>query len=226
MRKDMKDLLVNTIRRGGGGKAAASRRARLKRMEADEVPTRISTAPHCQFGWDAKELGDRLNPLRRFLEGRCGHSWDKVYGEICQFADSRTTRGYHLRTHVWSFVVPNNYDVGHRRHYGPFFVHADGTLQKEAPYVRKPHRKWNGKDNPKVKIDQDHYYEKVEGFWYYFATTRWTVPNSVEELIEENGEVRIVRRQLRDIKKSKTTKHQVRGGCQKELEKLWANQIR
>jgi hypothetical protein len=221
MRKDMKDLLVNTGRRGGGGKAEHSRRARFKRMDDDEVPTRISTARHRQFGWDAKELGDRLNPLWGFLEERCGRQWDEVYSEICQFADPRTTRGYHLRQHVWNFVVPNNYDVGHRRRYGPFFVHTDGTLQMEAPYVRQPRRKWNGKDNPKWYIDTDHYWEKIKGFWFYFEITRWTVPNSIEELVEVDGELQIIRRQLRDIKKTKITKHQVSGETQKELDTLW-----
>jgi hypothetical protein len=82
MRKDMKDVIIDTGRRGGGGKSADSRRARLKRMDDDEVPTFISTARHRQFGWDAKELGDRTNPLESFAERqRTPRFWHKFDGE-------------------------------------------------------------------------------------------------------------------------------------------------
>jgi hypothetical protein len=220
MRKDMKDVIIDTGRHGGGGKAALSRRARLKRMDDEDVPTRISMSRRRQFGWDGKELGDRTNPLESYLEKNCGRQWNDVYSEICAVNDSRTIRGYHLRTHVWNSVVPNNYDVGHRRRYGPFFVAPDGTLQMEAPYQRRKRSRW-GDRPPTYTVDADHFYMRIKGFWYYFETTHRWVPNSYEELVQEAGEVKIVRIQLKDRHISKTTKHQVNGEIQKALD-AWA----
>ena len=217
MRRDMKDMIINTGRVGGGGKAALSRRARLKRMDDDDVPSRIPMSRKRQFGWDGKEITDRLGPLDAFLDSNVGRQWDDVYSEICEHADSRTIRGYHLRQHVWNYVVPNNYDVGHRRRYGPYFVAPDGTLQLEAPHVPKKRSRF-GKDNPVYRVDADHWYERIEGFWYYFETTHRWYPNSFEELVEEAGEVKIVKVKLKDRHVKKTTKHQVRGEVQQELD--------
>jgi len=226
MRRDMKDVIIDTGRRGGHGKAALSRRARFKRLDADDMPSFIPNSRRRQYGWDSKELGDRINPLHSFLEANCGRLWDDVYSEICAAADMRTIRGYHLRQHVWNLVVPNNYDVGHHRRYGPFFVHSDGTLQLEATTPRRRRRYRNPDDNPRWVIDGDHFWEKIKGFWYYFETTRWIEPCSFQELVEEDGEVKIVTVKMRDRKCSKTLKRQVDGETQKELNELWANQIR
>jgi hypothetical protein len=218
MRKDMKDLLVNTGRHGAGGKAAASRRARFKTADPDQLPLRLSTSRHRQFGWDCKELGDRLRPLYKFLEANCGRPWDAVYSEIIKVGDHRSIRGYHLLQHVWNYVVPNNFDVGHRRSYGPFFVDADGTLQKEKPHVwpRRP-----SKDNPRLVEGADRYWEKIEGYWYEFTTVHWTTPTSMEDLAMINGEVSIIRIALRDETHEKTTKHQVNSKTQKKLDAMY-----
>lgn len=217
MRKDMKDLLLDTGRHGGSyGVYANSRRARLKRADPDDLPKFVSSSRRRGGG---KELGDRLNPLRGFLEKNCGRQWDDVYSEICEHADSRSIRGYHLRQHVWSYVVPNNYDVGHEGRYGPFFVDVDGTLQKEKPYVYP----WRpSKDNPRIVIDADLHYEKIEGYWYEFKTEHSTRSNSREDLVEENGEVKIVRIPLPDIHEHVTTKQQVDGKTQKELDERFS----
>src|SRR5208337_1291358 len=84
-----------------------------------------------QYGYDGKERSDRLKPLYRFLEKNCGRLWDEVYAEICEAADHRSIRGYHLLQHVGFFVQEAKYDIGLRRSYGPFFVDTDGTLQME-----------------------------------------------------------------------------------------------
>src|SRR5271163_2343724 len=120
MRKDMKDLLLEHARSGGSfGKYASSRRAELKRSDPDDLPRFISSSRHRGRG---KELGDRLAPLCKYLRKSCGRPWADVYGEICAAADTRTIRGYHLRQHVWQFVVPDRRDIGIRGRYGPFFV--------------------------------------------------------------------------------------------------------
>ena len=227
----MKDLLLETGRHGGSyGKYASSRRAELKRADPDDLPRFISSSRHRGGG---KELGDRLHPLRQFLKKNCGRPWADVYAEICEFADSRTIRGYHLRQHVWNYVVPNNYDVGHYRRYGPFFVDRDGTLQEERQlteaeraaeraYWRKRHKlgEPNRKvPNPRITVDADHWYEKIEGYWFSFETKHYTFKNSYEDLVEENGEIKIVRIPLPEYTKDVTTKRQVNGKTQKELDR-------
>jgi len=233
----MKDLLVDTGRSGSYGKAS-SRRFRFKNADADDLPRFISSARRRQEGH--KELGDRSRPLWRFLKANCGRPWDDVYRDICAFADSRAIRGYHLRQHVWSYVVPNNYDVGHNGRYGPFFVDTDGTLQEkrekteaeraaEAAYWRR-RNKWKPEPykapNPKIFVNADHWYEKIEGYWFEFETKHYTFKNSYEDLVEENGEVRIVRIALPEYAKDVTAKRQVNGKTQRELDKRWASKTR
>jgi hypothetical protein len=236
MRQDMKDLLVNTGRHAGYGKAAESRRARFNREDPDQMVSRISTARNRQFGYDGKSLGDRLKPLYRFLEHNCGRPWAEVYHEICEVADHRSIRGYHLRQHVEMYVQPTNYDVGLRRSYGPFFVDTDGTLQKErvlsdaeraanaAAYRRKhkfPEEKKKA-PNPKIVRSADLWYEKIEGFWYEFVTTHYTYKRSVEDLIMLNGEVQIVTIPLKDGTHHDTKKRQVGSKEIKKLDAEWA----
>lgn len=236
MRKDMKDLLVNTGRYHGYGKAADSRRARFNREDPDLLPSRISTARHRQFGYDGKEVGDRLKPLYRFLETNCGRLWDDVYSEITEVADHRTIRGFHLLQHVEQYVQQSNYDVGLRRSYGPFFVDTDGTLQKErkltnaerdaiSAYYRKKN-KWKEEPrkvpNPKIIRNADHWYEKIEGFWYEFSTTHWTTKASIEDLLMINGRVEIVRIPLKDETHHATKKRQVGSKEIKKLDAEWS----
>jgi hypothetical protein len=229
MRQDMKDLLVNTGRYGNHSGNALSRRARLKKMDIDDLPSRLPSGRH-RVG--DKEQGDRLKPLRRFLTTNCGRLWDDVYKEICAVTDSDTIRGYHLRQHVWNYVVPNNYDVGHNKRYGPFFVDVDGTLQEkrklteaerlvESAYWRK-RTKWrlppSHIPNPRIAVDADHWYEKIKGYWFAFETKHYTYKNSCEDLVKENGEIKIVRIKLKDVTEHVTTQRQVNGKTQKKLD--------
>ena len=235
MRKDMQDLIVNTGRHAGYGKRASSRRARFKSTDDEQMPYRISTARHRQFGYDGKELGDRTRPLWRFLEANCGRPWDDVYSDIKQAADHRSIRGYHLLTHVWMYVVPNTYDVGHRGHHGPFFVDTDGTLQKERTYSKaeqqarwraeagKKYKDWPKEEivNPRLVESTDHWWERIEGFWFEFTQTHWTTPASREDLAMIDGEVQIIRIRLRDETHHDTKKRQVGSKEQKKLDAMY-----
>jgi hypothetical protein len=223
MRQDMKDLLLETGRNGGYGKQAISRRARIKRADADELPQRLSSNRK-RVG--DKEISDRLRPLFKFLKANCGRPWDDVYRDICTYADSRTIRGYHLRQHVWQYVVPNNYDVGHTGRYGPFFVDPDGILQEERKLTRAESRaRWKNspynkdkKENPRIVVDADHHFERIEGYWFSFETKHYTYPCSYEDLVEKNGVIEIVRIKCPDVTKHVTSKKQVNGKTQKELD--------
>lgn len=230
MREDMKDLLLDTGRVGGGWGKATSRRARMKRTDADDLP-RMLPCGRKRVG--SKQLGDRLNPLKRYLKANCGRPWVDVYAEICATADKRTVRGYHLRTHVENYVVPNNYDVGHSRRYGPFFVDPDGLLQEEARLNHAQRRKlWKKRELANstphwAGIDSDHYWQRHDGFWFAYETTHVTYNPTYEDLVQDpmTGEVEIVRLQGRPYTRSYTSKRQVNSKIQKELDKKWAEYV-
>lgn len=220
MRPDMKDLLVNTGRSGDYG----YQRARFKATDPDLLPRRFSAT---EFIYYKRSTGDRLRPLYRFLEHNCGRPWAQVYSEICQVSDHRSIRGYHLRTHVDQYVVSNNYDVGHRRSHGPFFVDTDGTLQEKRELTEaERHQRWlNSKwgkeqklENPKITDTPDHWWEKIEGYWYEFTVTHTTIKRSMEDLAMVNGNVEIIRIQLKDAIHDETKKRQVDAKTTKKLE--------
>ena len=232
MRSDMKDLLLDTGRVGGGwGKGASSRRYHMKNDDAEDMPLRLPSGRKRIPGHSHQ--GDRLNPLKRYLKANCGRPWSEVYSEICDWADSRTIRGFHLRQHVWQFVVPNNYDVGHTGRYGPFFVDPNGVLQEEARLTHAQRRKlWAQRElansTPHISKDADHYWNKEKGFWYYYERTHTTYTPTYEDLVQDpvTGEVEIVRVQGRPYTNTHVTKRQVNGKTQKELDKLWADKIK
>lgn len=212
MRSDMKDLIVNTGRGGDNGGKGPWNRARVRRADPDDLPLRLPIGRHRQFGWNAKSLGDRIDPLRRFLESNVGRPWDDVYSEICEHADSRTVRGYHLRQHVWSEVdlVP---DPDGSAPWG-LYVDQNGILQDANP---RPRFRWSRKPTTKLSYgDPDLYYEKVDGFWYSFQTLH--VPDSYcqEWLAMESGEV-IIKRKLDEFTRNIVVKKQVDAETAKKL---------
>jgi len=102
VRSDMKYVVIERPRRGGGGKfprAAGTRRAgddyeNFQRQEGMRRPHR-----------DQKELSDFLSPLERYLWKQVGRPWDKVWSEICRSGmDGRSVLGRHVLSHVWGFV--------------------------------------------------------------------------------------------------------------------------
>src|SRR6185436_13965840 len=97
MRVDMKAVIVDI------GRASGIDRARRRWDPADEAAPpprheRMGMAP------DRKGQRDRLAPLRRFLATQCGRPWVKVWSEICEAADARTVKGFHLRAHARAYV--------------------------------------------------------------------------------------------------------------------------
>src|SRR5271156_5760951 len=109
MRKDMKDVIVNTGRHGGGHAKAYYNRAFLRDADPEDLPNRLPMSRHKQFGYDSKELGDRIAPLRAYLEKQVDRPWADVWHDICEHADARTIRGFHLRQHVWFEVYRDRY---------------------------------------------------------------------------------------------------------------------
>lgn len=223
----MKDLLLNTGRRGGYN--ARGGRSLLKRTDPDLLPKRLRTQ---EFIRDRRSQGDRLKPLYRFLERSCGRPWATVYREICEVSDARSLRGFHLRQHVHQYVQPSPTVTSYRR--GPFFVDDRGLLQKareqtpeecaiEAATWRRLHKaKIPPKPpppNPIVRNTPNHWWERIKGLWYEFTKTAVRDTYVAEERLVDcgNGLVEIERR-LQPIVREHVTKRQVNSRVSKILE--------
>jgi hypothetical protein len=86
------------------------------------------------FRYRSKDFNDHLAPLRRYLEKQVGRPWNKVFGEICERLDARSTMHRHLRLHVFQFV---DLDVlhdphRHRGHPGRLYVDRRTGLLRRA----------------------------------------------------------------------------------------------
>ncbi|GHC02978.1 hypothetical protein [Thermomonas carbonis] len=96
MRKDMFKVIVERPRHGG-----SYDRERFTPID-DDSPARES------LRWrhhDRKGLNENLRPLERYLEKQVGRPWGKVYSEICDGIDRRSTAQEHIHQHVGDFVA-------------------------------------------------------------------------------------------------------------------------
>ncbi|MCG8443253.1 MAG: hypothetical protein MI723_15735 [Caulobacterales bacterium] len=100
----MPELLVERPRKGMRAKL---NRARLKSLaEADALPSRMGVRKQRKVSRsDTKYQTDHFGPLRRYLNAQVGRPWRKVYGEICEKADTRSTVQDHVRLHLDDFVA-------------------------------------------------------------------------------------------------------------------------
>ena len=95
------------VERPRAGWRVKLKRARLKKLGlADALPARMGALKsHKVGGSESKGQRDHFAPLRRYLARQVGRPWRKVYAEICEHADGRSTMGDHVRLHVEHFVA-------------------------------------------------------------------------------------------------------------------------
>lgn len=99
MRPDMAKVLVERPRAGGRWH---TNEKKLFRYEKDEnYPLHLGMK---KLWADRKELSDNLNPLYKFLEKSVGKPWDSVYSDISKNLDRSTVSGFHVWSHVKSYV--------------------------------------------------------------------------------------------------------------------------
>lgn len=155
MRRDMKDVIVNTTRfqdEASNKEIKENRRSLVKQLVKQ---TKIMTQEDREdFDYTklnrrnprrTKEFGDRIMPMRRWLRNQVGRPWDQVFSELCDNADERSIRGWHLKDHVIrevytkGVVIKNNGELweshGEYRITG-LYVDSDGILQYIAPDPR------------------------------------------------------------------------------------------
>jgi len=159
MRKDMKKVIIERPRVGGGYLK------NKKDMIDNDSPTREKMNYR---DWNKKEQTDLLGPLYGFLRKNVGRKWDDVWSEICK--NNKDYMGRHLKNHV-SYMVELNctevdgvvYDSKNEEvfvyKYG-FYV-VDGILKQykeESRKYKKPKSKFVDFEGKK--------YLKWDGIWY------------------------------------------------------------
>ncbi len=170
--------------RGDGGKSippkGTKKRLRKELANDGELSRKFeSSARHRVYGWNAKEFGELLGPLRGFLLSRVGKRWDDVYSEVCQHIDKGSVTQKHILTHLFDYIALNvfikdgkiyNANAHERfRKYSeidqPTYVDPDSGLVCRTP-VRPKRKKKNKLTQDYVRIDDLHCYYKYNGIWY------------------------------------------------------------
>ena len=114
MRSDMHKVITE---RGRYGSSSRSWKTRL-RISAnqfdpacgyEDISTRLSSSRGRQYGYDARQLSDKLGPLRRYLRQSVGLLWDDVYSDFCSSIDRRNTVQNHLYFHLQFEVELNTF---------------------------------------------------------------------------------------------------------------------
>lgn len=212
MRHDMSKVVTEKPRRGSRTRSLKTGR-RLHRSEFDaddHGATRHKVSRHGQYGWDAKEFTDVLNPLRRYLRKQVGRPWNAVYSELARTLDRRSLTGLHIWDHVrqeveihteWrdghAWCSPTygcHYRVDSNNHYGDYallYVHPlTGLLCAQPPGVLRYRRRVD----PDVRqVDDTTNHERINGCWFevrYGLTERYVPPR---KLYAGSPRVRIIR---------------------------------
>jgi hypothetical protein len=175
----MSKVIVERPRTGGYGGKSKPLKGYKKRLDrqfktdnCEEVLVFESNAPGRCYGWDCKQLSERLGPLRKFLQSRVGCLWNDVFSEICENIRITSAVQSHVRDHV-DWEVEKNvtmidgipYDEKGFKVYERFYVHPDtGVLcanMDRRRYRNKPYIK------PYVEgKDANHQYHCIKNVWY------------------------------------------------------------
>jgi hypothetical protein len=196
MRPDMKKVVTERPRGGGGVRKPKGERRDWQRFSAEDFPHREKI----RAKWNRnrpKYFTDVLGPLYGFLLGQVGRPWDKVYSEIAQNLPKTSMQNRHIYTHVWQFVekhvilidrVPC-YGAGRRGREGrpiesnglraQLYIHPlNGLLCKAKPgNNRKARRSKRREPFPSgVTVYEGVQYHKLKGVWYEVQVSRFAAP--------------------------------------------------
>lgn len=172
MRADMFKVIVET-RRGGGLLQGKARKFR----NSEDAPAKLGI----RSGYRSRKwTRDKLNPLYRYLHSQVGRPWNKVYSEICDTVDVRSTVQQHLRLHVDQFVELDVKLVGNEVYSsarygtsplkpGELFVHPRTGLlleTKTRPRDVAYRRKSAAERTDRRVLDAQHQLHLIDGKWY------------------------------------------------------------
>ncbi len=100
MRADFHEVLIERPRSGMRIKRQPLPRLRTTDWDGEEFAEPTLPLPN-----RTKWFDDHLSPLKRWLRKQVNRPWDKVYSELSQGIDRRSTVGQHLIDHVKSEVA-------------------------------------------------------------------------------------------------------------------------
>lgn len=142
------------------------------------------------YGWERKEFGENLEPLRRFIESRIGHHWDDVYSEIREVfnvggsTEAGGVKG-HIFAHLWDYIAVKVWEEDGKLweasyngrpfrlgeyswHHRVCYVDPDTKIIKAIPSKRPEWKSWESKKKKEIKISENLEAEKIDGLWFIF----------------------------------------------------------
>lgn len=112
MRDDMAKVVTERPRFGHRNMSKKTTGPRIRRYDPErdyDEPTRLPVARRRQYGWEAKEFSDLINPLKRYLRSCIGRPWSKVHSELSRKLDRRSLTGAHIWGHVMHEIETDCY---------------------------------------------------------------------------------------------------------------------
>ena len=181
MRSDMSKKLVERPRiKGQWSKGHYQRHiekaVRIEMNEDEELDSAAPSKMAMSIGRGSKILEENLNPLFRFLESRCGKSWNKVYSEIRKELNTSSTIHMHILQHLDDYVekkaaVVNGvvFDPDGREAFSQFYVDGLGLLRKVP---RDPKWRPPGPREDLKRLTTRTFLMCISGIWYLLTYNR------------------------------------------------------
>ena len=151
MRDDMAKVVTERPRRGHANASRKTSGPRIRRFDPSQEydePTRLPVARGRQYGYDAKEFSDLINPLRRFLQSCIGTPWAKVHSELSRKLDRRSVAGSHIWDHImWEietdcYIGPGRVAYSNRRRWLYTEAPVDGLyVHPKSGLIREQRRR-------------------------------------------------------------------------------------
>jgi len=129
MREDMAKALVECYRGNGDhSKKSTYRNIRRSKGFRDIEDFQNRQPMRSIYGWNRKQFGENLAPLRGAIVSNVGKYWPKVYSELCRVCDRRSVIGAHIFQHLNGFIEIDT------------FVGKDGNIYGKEVYGYAPIR--------------------------------------------------------------------------------------
>ena len=112
MRDDMAKVVTERPRRGHSNKSKKTTGRLIRPYDPEceyDEPTRLPVARGREYGYEAKEFSDLINPLKRYLQSCVGKQWNKVHSELSRTLDRRSVSGSHIWDHVMREIETDCY---------------------------------------------------------------------------------------------------------------------